>query len=213
VPTGAGDTLGVNVVYSDGAVNYATQGHLWQLYHGNSAGFAWGPDGVFDNQSSIANLTATPIELTRAWSINAGFEHVWNVQWRTSLYGGFAAINFDTTATNIINAHLPGAGGAVICNTPVFGAVQPPLGITAGSGNSCNPDYSFWDIGTRTQWQPLSWLDLGIDVSYTRLDTAYAGSSVALAKNGPQPAGTYTISDQNVLTVLGRAQISFDVGK
>ncbi len=146
-------------------------------------------------------------------SINAGFEHVWNLQWRTSLYGGFAAINFDTTATNIINAHLPGAGGAVICNTPVFGAVQPPLGITAGSGNSCNPDYSFWDIGTRTQWQPLSWLDLGIDVSYTRLDTAYAGSSVALAKNGPQPAGTYTISDQNVLTVLGRAQISFDVGK
>jgi len=214
LPTGPRDTLGVNVVYSDGAVNYAAQGNKWQLYNGNSAGFAWGADGVFDNQTSIATLTGTAIELTRAWSVNSGFEHFWTEQWHTSLYGGFAAINYDSTAKTIINSHLPGAGGASICGTPVFGAVQPPLGIVPGGGNSCNPNYSFWDIGTRTQWNPAPWLDLGVDVSYTRLNTAYAGAGVALGANGANPSGAnYTIGNQNVVTVLGRAQLNFDVGK
>jgi hypothetical protein len=32
VPTGHGDTLGVNLVYSQGAVDFATKGNTWQLY-------------------------------------------------------------------------------------------------------------------------------------------------------------------------------------
>ncbi len=217
LPTGRGDTFGTNLAYGHGAINYVARGSKWQLYSSNSnntAGFAWGVNGVFDNQSSITNLAGTPIQLTDAFSINSGFEHVWNERWRTSLYGGYAAIMYDTTAKTIINSHLPGAGGALICGTPVFGAVQPPLGITAGSGNSCNPNYSFWDVGTRTQWNPFPWLDLGVDVSYTRFNTAYAGSGVGLAVNGAQPSGTaYTIANQNVVAVLGRAQINFWPGE
>jgi hypothetical protein len=210
VPTGKGDTLGIDAVYSLGAVDYATKGNRWQLYSGGTAAFAWGVDGVFDTPGALSNGA---IELTQAWSINGGYEHHWNDRWKTSLYGGYAAINYDQNAKNMINSHLPGAVGTVVCGVPVAGAVEPPLGIAPGSGNSCSPSYSFWQVGTRTQFSPLPWLDLGVDTSFTRLNTAYAGSGVVLPTNGAQAAGAYTIANQNVWTVLGRVQINFLPGK
>ena len=157
----------------------------------------------------------TPFALTKAWSFNAGYEHHWTDQWKTSAYGGFAVIRYDMTATDIINSHLPGAGGVAICPpVPVAGAVQPPLGIsTGGAGNACSPNYSFWQLGSRTQYSPTAWLDVGVDATYTRFNTAYKGPTVALAANGGQPSGTYTIDNQNVWTVMGRVQLNFLPGK
>src|ERR1700722_18809826 len=207
VPTGPGDTFGVNAVFSDGAVDFATKGNRWQLYSGNSAGFAWGVDGVFDNVGSDGS-----IQLTKAWSINSGYEHHWNDQWKTSVYGGYAAVNYNGTATGIINQHLSATparvAGAAVCGVPVEGVVQPPLNMS-GAGNTCSPDYSFWQVGTRTQYSPTPWLDLGVDTTYTRLNTAYRGSNVTLAGNGAQPGGVYSIDDQNVWTVMARAQFKF----
>jgi hypothetical protein len=214
VPTGPGDTLGVNLVYSEGAVDYAAKGNRWQLYNGaptSSAGFAWGVDGVFDNPGSGQT---TSIQLTEAWSINAGYEHHWNNLWKTSLYGGYAAIRYNQTAVNDINSHLPGAAGIMICGVPVGNAVQPPLSIVpGGGGNSCSPNYSFWQIGTRTQYSPTPWLDLGVDTTFTRLNTAYQGTNVTLGANGAQVTGLYNIQDQNVWTVLGRVEVHFLPGK
>jgi hypothetical protein len=79
----------------------------------------------------------------------------------------------------------------------------------SGAGNTCSPDYSFWQVGTRTQYSPTPWLDLGVDTTYTRLNTAYRGSNVTLAGNGAQPGGVYSIDDQNVWTVMARAQFKF----
>jgi hypothetical protein len=218
VPTGKEDTLGFDIVYADGAIDYAAKGNRWQLYNsGNNAGFAWGFDGVFDNiGGGIAPFQASgSIDLTKAWSFNAGYEHHWTDQWKTSAYGGFAVIRYDMTATDIINSHLPGAGGVAICPpVPVAGAVQPPLGIsTGGAGNACSPNYSFWQLGSRTQYSPTAWLDVGVDATYTRFNTAYKGPTVALAANGAQPSGTYTIDNQNVWTVMGRVQLNFLPGK
>jgi hypothetical protein len=205
VPTGPGDTFGVNLVYSDGAVDFATKGNRWQLYSGGSAGFAWGTDGVFDNVGSDGS-----IQLTKAWSFNGGYEHHWNDQWKTSLYGGFAAVDYNSTATALINQHLPRpAGGGPACGVLGEGAVSPPLGVGSGAGNSCSPNYSFWQVGTRTQYSPTPWLDLGVDTTYTRLNTAYRGSNVFLAANGAQPSGLYSIDDQNEWTVMARAQFKF----
>jgi hypothetical protein len=205
VPTGPGDTIGVNAVFSDGAVDFATKGNRWQLYSGATAGFAWGVDGVFDNVGSDGS-----IQLTQAWSINSGYEHHWNDQWKTSLYGGFAAVNYNSTAASIINQHLsttPGrVAGAPVCGVPGEGVVQPPLNPT---GSNCSPNYSFWQVGTRTQYSPTAWLDLGVDTTYTRLNTAYKGSTGLLTASGAQPSGVYTIDDQNVWTVMARAQFKF----
>jgi hypothetical protein len=218
VPTGKQDSLGFDVVYSEGAVDYAAKGNRWQLYNsGNNAGFAWGLDGVFDNVGAgIAPFKASGnIELTRAWSFNAGYEHHWTDQWKTSAYGGLAVIRYDQNAINTINSHLPGAAGALICPpVPVTGAVLPPLGIpVGGNGNACSPNYSFWQVGSRTQYSPAEWLDVGIDTTYTRVNTAYKGPGVTLAANGAQPSGTYSIDDQNVWTVMGRVEIHFLTGR
>jgi hypothetical protein len=213
IPGTLRDTFGVNAVYSQGAVGFATRGALWQLYGSNSsAGFGWANDGIYDNTTPgcVAPNCRTPIELTTAWSINAAYEHVWNTEWKTSAYGSFAAISYNDNAKAIINSHLPGAAGTRPCVVPVAGAVQPPLGIPVGSDNSCNPNYSFWTVGSRTQYSPVAWLDLGVDVFYTHLNTAYKGTGVALGANGGKPAGTYTIEDQHVLSVLARAQINFN---
>lgn len=212
VPGTLRDTFGANAVYSEGAVGFATRGALWQLYRNNSsAGFGWAADGVFDNPGCVGVPNCKGgIELTQAWSINAAYEHVWSPQWKTSAYGSFAAINYNQTATNIINSHLPGAAGTRPCTVAVAGAVQPPLGIPVGSDNSCSPNYSFWTVGSRTQYSPVAWLDLGVDVFYTHFNSAYKGHNVTLAANNGRPAGLYTIEDQNVLSVLARAQLNFN---
>jgi hypothetical protein len=215
IPGTLRDTIGANFVISEGAVGFATRGALWQIYgRGNHAGFGWAADGVFDNITP--NCAAGPgncpssIELTQAWSVNAAYQHIWDPQWKTSAYGSFAAINYNHTATNIINQHLPGTAGSLVCGVPVEGAVQPPLNVGTGAGNSCSPNFSFWTIGSRTNYSPFPWLDLGVDVFYTHLNSAYKGVGVILSANGARPSGVYTIDDQNVLSVLARAQISFN---
>jgi hypothetical protein len=66
-----------------------------------------------------------------------------------------------------------------------------------------------WQAGTRTQWNPVSQLDVGVDVLYTRLDTASAGSTLTLPAVGARPGGLYTLSDQDVWSVMFRVQRNF----
>ncbi len=67
----------------------------------------------------------------------------------------------------------------------------PPLNIAVGSGNSCSPDYSFYQVGSRTQFNPAPLMDIGLDVVYTRLNSAFKGASVGLVPaNAPRPAVT-----------------------
>ena len=182
---------------------------------------------MYDNitpNCPVAGGCLSGIQLTKAWSINAGFEHHWSDQWKTSAYGGFAAVNYNQTATNLINQHLPSPpAGGTACGMPVEGIIQPPLGVGSGIGNSCNPSYSFFQVGSRTQYSPTPWLDLGVDATYTRLYSAYKGlgnptalgvvNGVALAASGAQPAGLYSITNQSEWMVLARAQINFLPGK
>ncbi len=199
-----GDQFGMQAAYSEGAAGYVTRATgAWQMYSsGNNAGFGWLTDGVFD--------TGTAVELTTVWGINGFVQHLWNPKWRTSLYGGYVEVDYDANARNIINSHLPGAAGTVVCGVPVGGAVVPPLTIAAGGGgNSCSPDYSWWQVGSRTQWNPHPDLDVGVDVLWTHLNTAYKGAGVGLAANGARPAGTYTIDDQDILSVMFRVQRNF----
>ena len=47
--------------------------------------------------------------------------------------------------------------------------------ITLLPGNSCSPDQSFWEAGTRTQWNPVPQLDIGLEVLYSQRNTAFKG--------------------------------------
>jgi hypothetical protein len=198
-----GDTFGINGQFAEGAAGYgAATGQVWSILNpGTSIGVGWAFDGVFD--------TGGEIELTRVWNVIAFYEHVWSPRWKTSFYGGYVQVDYSDAATNIILSHLPGAAGTTPCGVPVAGAVWPAIGIVAGTGNSCSPDFSFYQVGTRTQWNPVPLLDIGVEFLYTRLNTAFKGPAVnGVAPGGPQNP-VFQLDDQHVFSTLFRWQRNF----
>ena len=78
---------------------------------------------------------------------------------------------------------------------------------SAGNGNACSPNFSFFEVGSRTQWNPVPQLDIGLEVLYTHLNTAYKGAGIYPA-NGSRPAVT-SIDDQNIWSAMFRWQRNF----
>jgi hypothetical protein len=184
-----GDTFAIQATFAEGATTYVTSvGGAPQVYGGNmSAAFGWITDGVFTSAGATGS-----VQLTTAWGINGGFQHFWNPKWRSSLYGGYTSIDY-------------GGGVALICPTATTAA---PLGTALTGVSNCSPNFSFWQVGSRTQWNPHPDLDIGVDVVWSHLNTAFAGTATLLA-NGARPGGVYTISDQDVVSVLFRIQRNF----
>jgi hypothetical protein len=185
-----GDTFGMQAAYSVGASGYPTRATgASQIYGGNmSAGFAWVTDGVFSSAGANGS-----IQLTSVWSINGAYQHLWNSRWRTSIYGGYVAVDY-------------GGGTAIICPAGAGGGTIAAVALTGVS--NCNPNSSWWQIASRTQWNPHPDLDIGVDVALSHLNTAFAGTAT-LAANGARPGGVYTISDQDVVSVFFRIQRNF----
>lgn len=185
-----GDSIGADATYSQGATGYVTLATgPWQLYgSGASAAFGWITDGVFK--------TGTSVELTTVWGVNGFAQHFWNPKWRTSLYGGYVEVDYDNTAQ------------ADICGTAIGGFVSAPSGVALTKVSNCNPNYSWWQVGTRTQWNPHPDLDIGVDVIWSHLNTAFAGTAT-LATNGARPGGVYTLQNQDEVSVMFRTQRNF----
>jgi hypothetical protein len=193
------DMIGFNVCYSEGAAGFCTNQTTFQLYdNSNRVGLAWIADGVFGN--------GTQVELTRVWSALAAYEHIWNPKWRTAWGGGYVSVDYNTAATNLINARLPGAGPA---NCGVVAAAPTITAITPGVGNSCSPDYSFWEAYTRTQWNPVPQLDIGLQVMYTHHNTAYKGPAILAANTSRPLVVNGVVDDQNVWSAMFRWQRNF----
>jgi Porin subfamily len=204
-----GDKFGVMAVYSEGAVGYSGRGAttLRAWHHGDSNGGLVSSYGVgFSGDSVFRNPGAVPgyggqLELTRAFSAVAAFEHLWTRQLRTSLYGGVQVIEFNDTAKLLICPAGPGPF-----------AVPPgfiPQGTSGLGVANCDPDHKVWAIGSRTQWNPHPYLDIGVDVLWANLDTAFAGLGVTTTAQGANPAQVVNIEDQDFLVVMGRVQYNF----
>ena len=148
--------------------------------------------------------TGTAVELTRVWSILAGYQHIWNPKWRTSIYGGYVNVEYNGTATNIINSHSPGGGFRGLRRAATGTTLRPSV---PGWGNGCSPDWSFYQIGTRTQFNPVPQLDIGLDLLYSHNNTAYKGAAVGAAV-GPRPA-INLVDDQNIWSAFFRWQRNF----
>jgi hypothetical protein len=189
-----GDQFGMQAAYAVGAAGYVTRATgPFQIYAGNmSAGFGWVTDGVFN--SGAAGTGGSSVQLTSVWGINGFFQHFWNPRWRTSLYGGYVEVDYGGGATSIICP--TGAGGGTIA------------AVSLGAVSNCSPNFSWWQVGSRTQWNPHPDLDIGVDVLWNHLNTAFAGTAT-LAANGARPGGVYTISDQDVVSVFFRIQRNF----
>ena len=130
-------------------------------------GVGWIADGVFG--------TGTEIELTRVWSALAAYEHIWNPKWRTAIGGGYVERRLQRRGQQPDQRALAG-GRFAACGVPASpGSPGAFAAVTPAAGNSCSPDYSFWEAYTRTQWNPVPQLDIGIEVLYTRHNTAFKG--------------------------------------
>jgi hypothetical protein len=150
---GKGDYVIAQFTYAKGAMDYVASGSpaLEVVTDGDAlpahSSQAWGP--MFD--SVVTNPTATSSgsqDLTKGWSVTGGYEHHWNSQWKTSLYGSYGKVEYSDAAS----------------------AVLLPAGAVAGS----SANWDFWQVGSRTVWTPVTNLDLSLEVMYNNMDTAFA---------------------------------------
>ncbi|WP_316180883.1 MULTISPECIES: porin [unclassified Bradyrhizobium] len=190
IPTGPGDTLNVQGVYTNGASRYNFQSLApinYAMYGGTnvpgafqSLGFAGVSDSVFG-----AN---TQQQLTTTYGFRGAFTHNWDPAWNTAVYGSWSAVRYNATAKGLI------------CN----GAGMVALGIV---GANCNPDFNISTLGVITRWTPVKNLTFSADVAWTRLDQKFAGVANAPAAAAvAKPATTYQLKDQDSVSLLLRAQ-------
>jgi hypothetical protein len=184
------DQFQVQALYTQGAAGYSTDavGPTLLSNGANNAAVGWLVDGIYKLGSGV--------ELTTAWSAWAGYQHIWTPNWRTSLYGGHLNVSYDSTAIGFICGS--GAGSTFLA-----------IG-TLAAGSPCNPNFSVWQAGSRTQWNPVSQLDVGLEVLYSRVDTAFDGATTTGTTALPgQQTGKITFSDQGVWSAFFRVQRNF----
>jgi hypothetical protein len=199
-----GDTFGVQGVYAVGAAGYASSATGSSAFYGagNKVAMSYLVDGVYDYGSSV--------QLTHVWSLDAVYEHLWNDKWKSSVYGAAMGVDF-AGGKNLICPNGVGAAGNPVgftsnstaaANTAVFNNINGAAAVS-----NCSPNSSSFMTGTRTMWTPHPDIDFSLDLSWTHVNTAFAGTGQlnafgtifqpgALAR----PAGTYSISNMDVFS-------------
>ena len=182
--SGAGDYFSVMGTYTQGALRYLFQNpnSNWWFQDGTSAAYAVLSDGVYGG--SAFNGTATSVQLTTAWGLNVGYEHFWTPQWRTSLYGGWASVSYNSQANNMLCVLQ---GDAENFGTGTRGIANP----------GCNNNWSSWYVGSRTQWNVTKDFYMGLDVAYLKLE-GMSTSNGLIAGAGVIPANTNQAIIRNV---------------
>jgi hypothetical protein len=139
---GKGDYVQAQFTYAEGASLYvASNGGVgFALTSDNGTTAHVGP--IFD---AVIDPATGSVERTKGWSVTAGYEHRWNPQWKTSLYGAYGEFRYSDEAS------------AVLAGVAGFSA-----------------DWDYAQIGSRTVWTPVPNLDLSLEVMYHHLDTAFA---------------------------------------
>jgi len=205
--SGQGDYFQVQGIYTQGAPRYIMQNpsnNNWWIQNGFNAAYGVVADGVYGgavaNPAGVLQATATGINLTTAWGLNASYEHFWTPAWRTSLYGGWTSVGYNNQA-NAILCSLQGSGTGV----GNFAVAQP----------GCDNNWTSWWIGSRTQWNVTKDFYMGLDVAYLRTDgmstTSGLVSGVAITPNAATNATTTlkSVGDENIWMARFRVHRDF----
>jgi hypothetical protein len=200
IPTGAGDTMNVQGVYTKGATRYNIQ----DLASGAGANTIYGSTGLLGAYQSVGlgiapdSVFATGFEqqLVQTWGMRGAYTHNWDPFWNTSIYGAWAAVSYNDTSKTLIC----GVGG-------VGGSFRGTLATAVGTGVvSCNPDYNIAQIGLITRWTPVKNLTFSADFVYSHLDQKMEGVVSAPSATIGKPAAFYELRDQDTYQMLIRAQ-------
>jgi hypothetical protein len=176
----------------------------WWIQNGFNAAYGVVADGVYGgavaNPAGVLQATATGINLTTAWGLNASYEHFWTPAWRTSLYGGWTSVGYNNQA-NAILCSLQGSGTGV----GNFAVAQP----------GCDNNWTSWWIGSRTQWNVTKDFYLGLDVAYLKVNgmstTSGEVAGVAITPNAAINSTTTlkTVGDENIWMARFRVHRDF----
>jgi hypothetical protein len=188
IPTGVGDSINISGVYTNGASRYNFQDLMastYAMYGGTGLAGAYQSLGIGGVSDSVF-VAGGGQELTTTYGFRGGYSHNWNPNWATSIYGAWAAVQYGSTAKGYI------------CN-----AMTTMLALTG----SCNPDFNYSVVGTRTGWTPVKNLTFSADFAYVMIDQKYSGTVTLPAQAGiAKPGAVYEMKNQNTATILFRAQ-------
>jgi hypothetical protein len=199
IPTGPGDTINVQGVYTNGATRYniqdlAASAGANTIYSGTglatayqSVGFGTAPDTVF--------AAGTQQQLIQTWGMRGAFNHNWSPFWSSSIYGAWAAVQYNDTAKSLIC----GVGG-------VGGSFRAAFAGSGTAVTSCNPDYNIAQLGFVTRWTPVKNLTFSAETTFTHLDQKMEGTVSAASTAIGKPAAVYELKDQNTVLLQLRAQ-------
>ncbi len=184
-----------------------------------SLGLGYWSDGIYGNPSVPGNPGPVAgydgsIQKTKAWGVNAAWDHLWTTNLKTSVYGAFIHFDYNAVATALIGSNICLANQPLVI--PVGQGSPRAVGTSLVNLTNCNPDFSVWMVGSRTQWNITPSFYVGFDVMYQKLETAFAGFGNYAAGAGlPRPGGAaggvgnfgsgYEIKDQDTVSVTARA--------
>ena len=163
VPTGVNDALYIGGTYSkgDGGTTWGgvAQGAVIGVYGGNTTNpaaygsitgsYVW--DSVYTSSAGATTggglVIVGPVgqQLTTGYGGSLAFEHGWNAEWRTSVFGGAQVVDYNATANAILCSKFAAGSASGTLTAGVGGA-----NISATSG--CNWDFRLVSAGTRTYW-------------------------------------------------------------
>jgi len=182
-------------------------------FSGSFVANGWGLDGAFANM--VGPAAATPavggttnfsgILLPTVWDVAVAVEHYWTPALRTSLFG--SATGWETGG--------PGSAlNNLMCSSP-----NGPARTTAGAapnyatGPIVGCDYSFeiYGVGSRTIWNPVKNLDVGVEVMWSEVVQHMNAADVLMnfGGGGNRPAGLYTPANESVVSGMVRIQRNF----
>jgi Porin subfamily len=175
----------------------------WSLVNVNKIGLGWLDDGFVAN---TAVTGATGLQLATNWNVWAAYQHYWVPELRTSLYGGYAEYHANSSAIDTLVCQALNTGtGFFIGGTAAIHLVNG----THVSSTGC-ADWEAWTIGSRTLWNPVKNLDIGVDVLYTAMaKSAFGGGQFAFAPGGGAATQTLTAGDTHIWAGILRVQYNF----
>ncbi|MGY3572968.1 hypothetical protein ACVMB1_000172 [Bradyrhizobium sp. USDA 4504] len=110
IPTGPGDSINLSGVYANGASRYTFNDYLpatYARYGGTSLAGAYQSVGLAGLSDSVF-VAGAGQQLTTTFGFNGAYNHNWDSRWASSIFGGFGAVRYNSTAKSYICGHSSG---------------------------------------------------------------------------------------------------------
>jgi Porin subfamily len=168
-------------------------------------------DSIYSGQSINNGNPQTGLQLTRGWGFRGAFNHNWDPYWSSSLFGGIAALSYNSTAKTLFCNTFSATPGIAIkgTNNVTNGG---GTGAQMLAGSVCDPGFTISEIGLVTRWTPVANLTFSTEVLFAFLKTNMSGAAgPGIAPSGALPlaATTYTYGNNGTTSVNFRVQRNF----